>query len=380
VVLLALELPVGRLEAALGEGCVGKWLSNLTKETQPTYLSNMRGFLDWLWQRSEWSGKMPSELLVFQEEAKGRDRFILPDLIIDFIQTKGGTYVSMTTQFSHLRTFFTHNRVELPPIGNWRPNPTKEPAKSNLTLEQVRQIILHADPRDQAIYLTMLQGWMDLERFSRFNRKYAAALVKHLREKGLDEPFRIDVLGGRKRNRRAYFTYVYHDALAAWEFYFENERGWPNEGEAMAITESGGPPAKKTIRDNFIRTALRLHIRMPPKVKGERSGVAPHEAFRDVVRSYMQTAKKKGFDTLCGDFWMGHQIDPYNYNKFSEKEPEYVLENAKIAAEYLNILSGKQESEKLASMAKENEELRGRVSKLEGQFETFAKGKFGNGP
>jgi len=94
----------------------------------------------------------------------------------------------------------------------------------------------------------------------------------------------------------------------------------------------------------------------------------------------MQTAKKKGFDTLCGDFWMGHQIDPYNYNKFSEKEPEYVLENAKIAAEYLNILSGKQESEKLASMAKENEELRGRVSKLEGQFETFAKGKFGNGP
>ena len=42
----------------------------------------------------------------------------------------------------------------------------------------------------------------------------------------------------------------------------------------------------------------------------------------------------------------------------------------------MNILSGKQESEKLANMAKENEELRGRVSKLEGQFETIIKTKF----
>jgi cell division protein FtsB len=73
---------------------------------------------------------------------------------------------------------------------------------------------------------------------------------------------------------------------------------------------------------------------------------------------------------------MGHRIDPYNYNKFTELELDYVLENAKIASEYLNILSGKQESEKLASMAKENEELRGRVSKLEGQFETLTKAKF----
>lgn len=365
-----MELPVRRLEVALREPCVSKWMSSLTEETRPTYLSNLRGFLDWLWQIPEWKGKMPSELLAFQDETKGRQRFILPDLITDHVQAKGGTYKSMTTQVSHLRTFFTHNRVELPPIGNWHPNPTKEPGRSALTLEQVREIILHADPRDQAIYLTMLQGMMDLERFSQFNRKYAGFLVKHLQQKGLDEPFRIDFLGGRKRNRRAYYTYIYRDALAAWQFYFEKERKWPKEGDPIAITKTGGPLAKKTIRDNFIRTALRLHIRMQPKVKAERSGVAPHEAFRDVVRSHLQTARKKGFDTLCAEFWMGHQVDPYNYNKFSEKEPDYVLENAKIAAEYLNILSmsaAEQEN------AKEMETLREEVAKLRGQFETFAK-------
>jgi hypothetical protein len=138
---MALEVPVSGLEGALREPCVGKWLSNLTVETRPTYLSNLRGFLDWLWQKPEWKGKMPSELLAFQEEVKGRQRFILPDLIIDHVQAKGGTYKSMTTQVSHLRTFFTNNRVELPPIGNWHPNPTREPVGSTLTLEQVHLLI-----------------------------------------------------------------------------------------------------------------------------------------------------------------------------------------------------------------------------------------------
>jgi len=39
----------------------------------------------------------------------------------------------------------------------------------------------------------------------------------------------------------------------------------------------------------------------------------------------------------------GHIIDPYNYNKFTELEPDYVPENAKIAAEYLNIITKRSE-------------------------------------
>jgi hypothetical protein len=171
-------MPLSRIQAALAELCVEKWLTHIHVEVKHCYRSTLKGWLLWLWLKSDWFGKMPSELLTFQEEANGRQRFILPDLMIDYIQEKGGTYSSMTTQHSHLRTFFTHNRVELPPIGNWQPNPTKEPAKGNLNFDQVRQIILHADPRDQAIFVTMLQGLMDLERFTKFNRKYAGALVR----------------------------------------------------------------------------------------------------------------------------------------------------------------------------------------------------------
>jgi hypothetical protein len=42
----------------------------------------------------------------------------------------------------------------------------------------------------------------------------------------------------------------------------------------------------------------------------------------------------------CAKFWMGHTVDPYNYVKFMDLEPEYMLKNAKIAAKYLNIISG----------------------------------------
>lgn len=36
---------------------------------------------------------------------------------------------------------------------------------------------------------------------------------------------------------------------------------------------------------------------------------------------------------------MGHSIDPLNYEKFTDLEPEYMMKNAKIAAPYLNILT-----------------------------------------
>ena len=370
---MALEVPVSRLETALAEPCVARWLSHLEKETRRSYRCDLAQFLDWLWQRPEWNGKMPSELLAWQDQAKGRDRFILVDFMMEFIQAKGGTYSSMITQFSHLRTFFTHNRVEVPGTGNWRPRPTREPAKGNLNVDQVREIILRGGLRERAIYLTMFQSMMDLERFAQFNRKYASTLVKHLREKGVDEPFRVDFLSGRKRNRQAYYTFLHHDALEAWRVYFEKERGWPKEGEPVALTRSGRAPAKKTIRDNFTRIATRLRIRTPTREKGERTGVAPHEAFRDVVRSLLQTARKKQFDTLCAEFWMGHRVDPYNYNKFSELELEYVMENAKIAAEYLNIITGSLGNQEASQ---EVERLREEVEKLKGQFETIIKTKF----
>jgi len=330
--------PSAPLDVAFREPCVVGWLGRLDSETRSSYRSRFKDWLLWLWRLPEWSGKLPSQLLEFQENAKGRDRYILVDLITRRIDEKGGTYNGMIGHLSILRSFFNHNRVELPGVGSWKPHPTKEPVEGRLDTAQVTDIIMHANPRDTAIFLTLFQSMMDLERFTEFNRKYAAALVDHMKHKGLDEPFRIDFPGGRKGNHRKFYTFIHHDALQAWENYFERERGWPKTGEPIALTIQHTSPSKGAIRGSFVTITKKLHLR-PAVPKGEQTGVAPHEAFRDVVRSHLQTAKKKGFDPTCAKFWMGHSIDPYNYNKFTELEPDYVLENAKIAAEYLNIIT-----------------------------------------
>lgn len=75
---------------------------------------------------------------------------------------------------------------------------------------------------------------MDLERFHQFNMKYAKGLVDHLKRKSLDEPFRIGFLHGRKRNHQPFYTLIYHEALEAWQTYFERIRGWPESNQALA--------------------------------------------------------------------------------------------------------------------------------------------------
>ena len=328
---------VSPFEAAMAEPCVRAWLSELNPESRPSCRSSFGNWLKWLWQKPEWTGKMPSLLLDLQENATGRERMRLPKLIIEHVQERGGTYKSMSNRASAVRSFFLHSSVDMP-TAHWIPRPTKEPVKGHLTFEQVRNIILHADPRNTAIFLTMLQGLMNLERFKRFNLKYAMPLAKHLREASLDEPFRID-FHGRKTNPRPFYTFIHHDALVAWKNYLDQERGWPeNDKEPLALTDNGTPPDKPAIRAAFRTIAERLHYR-PDTPKGEMSGVAPHEAFRDVVRSHLRLAKAEGFDLTCAEFWMGHSIDPLNYEKFSDLEPEYMMRNAKIAAPYLNILT-----------------------------------------
>lgn len=378
----AADVAVDPLSKALKEACVENWLRRLRPVTRPTYESNLKHWLLWLWKHPGWEGKRPSELLDFQENArKGREAKLLLGLMKDFVQEKGGTYSSMQVRLSHLRSFFFLNDVEIPEALNWSPEPTREPVQGKLTFDQVREIVSHAKPRDQAVFLTMLQGVMDKERFHVFNTKYAQPLITRLKTGDLDTPFRVDFLLGRKRNKRPFFTYLYHDALAAWKLYFDRIRGsWPKEGQPIALETYDRPLSKDAPANVFDTIARQLGYKPPVGAgngdKGFRTGVAVHDAFRDVVKSRLQTAKKKGFDMTCVDFWMGHKIDPYNYNRFTENEPEYVLENAKIAAQYLNIVSGPVDDQQLKAMAKENEELRSQMAKvtqdmaqLRGEFE-----------
>lgn len=278
-------------------------------------------------------------------------------------QSGGGTYGWIFNKFTMTRSFFAKNEVSLPPIGGWEPQPTRDPVDGKLNFEQVVEIVKHSNPRDTAIFLTMLQGVMDEARFCKFNQTYAERLVERIKTGNFEEPFRIEFLSGRKRNRRRFHTYIYRDALEAWRNYFENGK-YPQPGQPIAMTREGTPISRQSIRDSFDTIARRLHYKPKPSGnKYTRTGVGPHEAFRDVVKSHMQTATEKGFDMACIKFWMGHRMDPYNYNKFTELEPNYVLKNAKIAIQYLNIITGQQRPE-----TQQMKDMQERMEKMELQL------------
>jgi hypothetical protein len=110
-----------------------------------------------------------------------------------------------------------------------------------------------------------------------------------------------------------------------------------------------------------------------PKRKGpigSRYGYNLHE-MRDVATTYLHIqAKAEGLDMDCVKFWCGQvgQIDPLKYDKFY-KEKEYTRAQYLIAEKYLNIMTG--HPQQLKTVVQENVELRERMAKLEGQFETI---------
>jgi len=286
----------------------------------------------------------------------------------------------MLATYSAIRSFFMHSRVELP-RDRWDPGAgTREPARGRLTVEAIRQVVQASGLRDRAVFLTLFQGLMDQERFCEFNRKYGSELTEHLQANGPEKPFRVDFMKGRKSNHSPFYTYLGRDALEAWREYFEKERGWPKPKEPIATVRNGRHAlAKDSIRHAFytLCAKFKLRDRHPGgHDKGHRTGMNIHE-FRDVARSHLQTAKRDKLDETCVEFWMGHSIDPLNYNKFAELNPKYVEENYRIAERYLNILSrplpdeeAKKDQERIQKLEEELLEVKRLVERMKTEHDS----------
>jgi len=112
------------------------WLKRLSIDAARMYRSRFNGFFVWLRSQEPWKDATPEMLLDFQEQATGRKRFELLNLIQRYVKEKGGTRGSMLATYSALRSFFLHNRVELP-RDSWDPGAgTRKPARGKLTLAQ----------------------------------------------------------------------------------------------------------------------------------------------------------------------------------------------------------------------------------------------------
>lgn len=349
----------------LDSPAVKGWLERGSPSSREPRLSRLEAFLEWLHGQPGWSDATPESLLAHQENANGRGRFDLLNLIQRHVSEKGGARSGMISRYTAIRSFFLHNRVELP-RDMWDPGAgTREATRGRLTVESVTQIVRAASLRDRAVFLTIFQGLMDQERFSHFNVSHAEVLVKHLKEHGPAKPLRIDFRKGRKRNYKPFLTFIGRDALQAWKEYFDKERGWPKPKEPLAVVRGTSRPIpKRSIRNAFETLCVRFKLREKRPGHGDsghRTGINIHE-FRDVARSHLQTAKGEGLDEKVVEFWMGHNVDPLAYLKFAELEPRYVEKNYRIAERYLNVLSNPLESEQVQQ---QDERIKGLEKQLQ---------------
>lgn len=317
---------------------VEKWYLGFAESARGSYLSALRGFEAWLKDRGEFGSL--EEAVRFQKGAAGDDRYRLSDLVAEYVREHGGTYKSLEWYYAVIRSFFLFCRAELPKV-RVSFEPTKDATVSRLDLDVFKVLLKDSGLRDQAIYLTLFQGIIDQHRFFTSFNPRGFELGEHIKKSGVEVPFRVDFLRGRKRNYRAYNTWVGREALEAWRLYFERKRGYPKKGKCAALDQYGKPLTK----EGFYRAHTRK-LRKLGYVDGfgdvsSRYGYNPHE-LRDLARSVLEKAKGEGFNTLSAEYWMGHKVDPLFYNKIWKLDPAYNLEQYRIAEKHLNIVSGMQ--------------------------------------
>jgi hypothetical protein len=345
------------------DSAVKKWLSNYEVEGHNSRLSYLKSFIEYVRTNPEFKDCTPESLVEYQRHADKDHEYVILDLLQAYIQKTIGTHKSLSARYSTIKSLFLKNRATLP-IDGFRIKGTREPTRDKLDLDTIKTLISVSPLEGKAVYLSLFQGILDLERFRLFNEKYGFALGEHIKTKGIDEPFCFEFFGRKgSKNKTTFYTFVGHDCLESWKAYFERIRGYPREGEPIIRGVKGEALGKKAFQIRHTRLLARLKfIERQKGIVTARYGFGLHN-LRDLSRTVLHLqAKKDGLDEACIEFWMGHITDKNFYDKFYE-DRDYVLKNYRIAEKYLNVVSGGYSNPDLERQLKETESKIQRMEK-----------------
>lgn len=274
----------------------------------------------------------PNALVAYQANSDNGSRFDVLDLVQRYVLSLNGRGGYKRNVYSTIRSFFLHNRVELPRDRSFRIRSDTPKVRGRLTVQQIRDLVLSCDPCHTAAFLSMFQGGMGAAEFLWWNCHGWTALREALRND--PQVVKID-LPGRKhqRNDGNYYSFLGPDAIAAIKTWLPHR---PADATAIFTNTLGKPLSKGGLHHYWLRHLRRLGI-AAPRVDGDhghRTGVNLHE-LRDVWRSQWALSPAK---PEVAEFMMGHTIDVYDYNK-SWKNVEFYRGEYLKALEYLQVIS-----------------------------------------
>jgi len=274
-------------------------------------------------------------------------------------------------KLDNVRSFFLHNRTELPRDRSFNIRGDQPRVIGTLTPEEIRHVVLSSNKAYRAIFLCMLQGALDQEMFVYWNERGYEDLVSQL--KSNPDVTKID-LPGRKavKFEKPYYTFIGGDAIEAIRQYLKVR---PDEARVIFVNQRGKPIGKADLKKYWTRHLRKLDI-VKSTDKGLtkkertriRTGKNLHE-MRDVFRSLWSKSPAKHF---IGEYFMGHQIDALEYDK-SFRDVDFYRKEYLLALPMLQIMSsgrpfGQVEEDVLYTQQR-------RIDELVSEIETLRSGR-----
>lgn len=337
---------------------VAKWLSRIgSNETRSTYGQCLQAFC-------EWSGKSPRELISIRE-ADPKNGWEILDVLQKFILE--GTYqdkrrghenrlvkVAETgrkrkeSYYVAARSFFMHNRLELPRDRSFRiAENGREAGVSYMNLDQARAIIGALKDPFRTMFTAALYSGMRRGELLMLNQLWPD-IRKQLKE-GRD-PVRIR-FGSRKSNVKEYFTCVPPKVFKPFQDIEANP--------FQSFAKKGIPRVLRPIKDYDLQVAWRF----ARKRAGVDVPVTGH-MFRDL---FMTLGFKVGVRKETSDFMLGHVVDAYHYLQI-KNEPEAVEREWQKLRVYLDSGISPETGEKILKQDGEIASLKEQVSLLQGMM------------
>ena len=320
-------------QGSLGLEKVDFWMSRLGESTRPTNLYQLERWLGWLRENGgEFASFTPDQLVDYQEGSMGKDRLKILRLLQRYIDGTPWRYGTKLRTYGALRGFFMHNMVELPRDKGYTIRSDIPASQTDLTVDDVRRVLLSSNKLYRAILLSMLQGGLGLEEFKYWNTHGWASLGSQLRAR--KSVIMIQLPGRKKaKNRAPYTSMIGSDAIRAIEDYLPLR---PADASTIFLNQYGNPVTKTDIGQYWRRRCIRLGFfkRLKNGNPANRYGKPTHE-LRDTFRTLWA---KSGAAPGLGEVILGHKADKFDYDK-SAKDLDWAKSEYLKAEPFLNLLS-----------------------------------------
>jgi len=308
---------------------VKRWRSRVAEGTFPTFYSHLWRFLTHIHMT-------PDEAVTW---AKANDPLTVLDTIQNYVLGLPAElrYKTKFNAYESPRSFFQKNRVILPVDKSFKIRSETPPVVRKITIENMRELIGLASQPLRSMLLCKWMSLCDTEGLMYISNHFAEQIVEAVKTGA--EIVQFDMPGRKNfRNQQSYFTFIGHDALDSLKEYFNRTNHWPTAGEPVWSSEQTKQGVTKALF-NQAWLALLRKAKLIPKPLGKRStryGFGVHNS-RDLAISLLSTVPN--LKEFVVEFWVGHDIDPNHYRDLHNLQPQFAMDQYRLAEPHLNILS-----------------------------------------